>query len=364
MDGGAPLGLVAMGVTPMKHAAIAVVLTAIFAFGWWGPTDARPAASDCDRYAADPDDLARVVEGVADDAILPALAIPACEAAVKAEPDNVRYVYQFARALRAGRRFDEAREQFATAQKMSGHSGAIYYLALDRVQDYWTVVNTNHMQAHEILAEVRASLEPISEYEPATGLLHAITIRPGEFRLATVVGALMNGDYARLNRARMLVAIWAQGVHESVAMLFNPTTQDLPGAVAQPQITRPLDSAELGDPSNPAMTLLYKGGKYLGTWGLLVKDPVWLGDEKKWREWIKSIGIHDGLTLSNRLSAGERANPAVHEFYQHLVYFAMDPLPLSEYWRDMGSMQSVRDLFPEVMPFVEGEAPPASPSGD
>ena len=68
--------------------------------GWYpilGLSD--EAITECDRLTAHPSDPDHVGEGVPSSAVVTHLAIPACRAAVAAEPDNPRLHYQLGRAL-------------------------------------------------------------------------------------------------------------------------------------------------------------------------------------------------------------------------------------------------------------------------
>jgi len=174
-------------------------------------------------------------------------------------------------------------------------------------------------------------------------------------KVGSQVSALMNGDYQRLNRARMFVAMWAEGVNEAMSMTFHPDLQDCPGYLVNPMMTRALDGAIVGDPSNLIEAGIFRGGKYAASWALMLKDPIWLGKEEKWRDWIKSFGVHDGLLLSHRYGCD---SPATREFYAHLMTFASRPAKVSSYYSDVVSFRSVRDVFPELMPLIDG--PPAS----
>lgn len=96
---------------------IAVVSSAPAAFVnvAWGQ-GAPP--TECDRLAAEPDDVERAAPGVSDDALNPALAIPACERAVEQIADSRRLLFQLGRAYLIGAnpnaafiRFSQAAEQ-------------------------------------------------------------------------------------------------------------------------------------------------------------------------------------------------------------------------------------------------------------
>lgn len=63
----------------------------------YDPARYSRAVTDCDRLAAHPDDPFRIAPGVPQPLIDFARAIPACEAAVQADPANPRLAYQLAR---------------------------------------------------------------------------------------------------------------------------------------------------------------------------------------------------------------------------------------------------------------------------
>jgi len=64
--------------------------------------------TECDRLAAHPNDPDRVTAGVSERAVDTAAAIPACQAAVAADPANGRLNYQLARTLGYAGRGKEA----------------------------------------------------------------------------------------------------------------------------------------------------------------------------------------------------------------------------------------------------------------
>jgi len=81
-----------------------LILAACFVAASPGCAHAQtPPVQDCDRLAAHPLDPRRAVPGVAWDDLDAGKAIAACQAAVRAYPDELRFEYQLARAVdRAG----------------------------------------------------------------------------------------------------------------------------------------------------------------------------------------------------------------------------------------------------------------------
>jgi hypothetical protein len=233
-----------------------------------------------------------------------------------------------------------------------GHAGAKFYLARARVSDYWAAVRSRTSERpRDVLDDVHRLLDGAGSYAPALELLDQVTLQASDFRLAVVADVVIRHDFTRANRARGIVALWARGVQKSIAMDFHPDGQECPGYLADPTIVRSLDAAVAGDADDPIERLIYVGGKKVASVVGLFKDQVWLGDEARWTDWFESIGKRDGLMMSKLRGC---ASPAMYEFYQSLVAFARTELPLSEYQADVVSGASIRDLFPELVPFIYG----------
>jgi len=142
-------------------AAISMVVMAC-ALGWVGisssnaETEADDAddfsifdlVTDCDLLAAHPEDPQRMADGVADDEIVPRLAIEACENKLYEDPEESRYYFQLGRALLAVKREQEALDNFrkaADADYAAAHAyiGDVYQFGLgvsadpDRARDHY-----------------------------------------------------------------------------------------------------------------------------------------------------------------------------------------------------------------------------------
>jgi tetratricopeptide (TPR) repeat protein len=76
--------------------------------------------TDCDTYAADPDDLARKAAGVPDGKVNTSIAIPSCEAAVRQYPYDARLIFQLGRSYRETKNYPAAFTQFKRAAEQ-GH---------------------------------------------------------------------------------------------------------------------------------------------------------------------------------------------------------------------------------------------------
>lgn len=82
---------------------------------------------ECDILAAHPDDPQRMADGIADDAIVPRLAVLACEEAIERDPDDPRFTFQLGRALLAANDEKKAVESFKKAAD-AGYAAAWAYL--------------------------------------------------------------------------------------------------------------------------------------------------------------------------------------------------------------------------------------------
>lgn len=113
---------------------VAVVSCGAAAYTWMRPhTVASIATSallqqvtDCDLLAAHPDDNERMAEGVADDKIVPRLAIQACTEASSSGATDSRFTFQLGRALLAAGRKSESFEQFKKAADAKYAAAAAY----------------------------------------------------------------------------------------------------------------------------------------------------------------------------------------------------------------------------------------------
>lgn len=83
--------------------------------------------TECDLLAAHPEDTERMADGVADDDIVPRLAIMACEDALTEDQDEPRYAFQLGRAFLALGNKENARAQFEHAAQ-NGYAAAVAYL--------------------------------------------------------------------------------------------------------------------------------------------------------------------------------------------------------------------------------------------
>ena len=79
--------------------------------------------TQCDLYAASAFDPQRKATGVPADKINPALAVPACESAVRQYPNSTRLIFQLGRAYQKDNNFTAALQQYRRAADQ-GHAVA------------------------------------------------------------------------------------------------------------------------------------------------------------------------------------------------------------------------------------------------
>ena len=91
-----------------------------------GGSGGAPAGDDCDRLAGDPDDPLHSVAFPAAAKLDPAVAIPACEAAVAEAPDNLRFANQLARSYNTADRDEEALKTYQAAASRGSADGALW----------------------------------------------------------------------------------------------------------------------------------------------------------------------------------------------------------------------------------------------
>jgi TPR repeat protein len=77
--------------------------------------------TDCDTYAASDADPQRKAGGVASDKLNPALAIPACQAAMRQYPNSGRLMFQLGRAYVIAKNYEAAAKQYRNAAEL-GHA--------------------------------------------------------------------------------------------------------------------------------------------------------------------------------------------------------------------------------------------------
>jgi TPR repeat protein len=144
---------------------------------------------ECDILAAHPDDAQRMSDGVADDNIVPRLAVTACESAVNGNGAEQRFVFQLGRALLASGQKEKAVEQFRRAAD-SGYAAAHAYLG-DAFQ-FGYGVKADPAQARTHYAEALKG-----GFSRAEGQIEMLTFDPANYSVPAV-GMIYGGQFDAL----------------------------------------------------------------------------------------------------------------------------------------------------------------------
>ncbi len=156
-------------------------------------TDAFASALDdvdeCDLLAAHPSDPERVADGIADDAIVPRLAVRACEVAVKRSPNEARFTFQLGRALLAAKRREEAAQHLERAAQRDYAAGLAY---LGDAYQFGYGVKADSKRALEAYRKALAR-----GFEPAEGQIEMLTFQADKY-MTPIPSVLFQGDMSSL----------------------------------------------------------------------------------------------------------------------------------------------------------------------
>jgi len=297
--------------------------------------------SDCDTYAAHPDDVNRWAPGVADGAIVPGLAVQRCSSAVSKSNKTPRFHFQLGRALLANGRSDEARKAFSKANEL-GYCPAKYYLAAAIEAD------NGDAQKFEEAVKLYEAAEQCG-FGPAIERLNELSFTGDGYEAPKLLQALYEGDIETLNKARLPVALYLEGFHEYMAMDFHPVSQDCPALVARAAVVYDLEAAVNGDSrlgavSSAVLTSILSHSPNAITAGL---DPVYFGDLEKYKTYFKGIGKRDAIQLIDAFGGSDHGctSDITKRLYDQLIAFAKAKKPLQEY---------VAELLPNTVALFGG----------
>jgi hypothetical protein len=145
-----------------------------------------------DQLAAHPADPERLAEGIADDAIVPKLAVTACEAAVRRTPGTSRFVFQLGRAYAAANLAKGAVPQYQKAAEQ-GYGAAFAYLG-DAYQ-FGRGVGVDVPKAPDSYKKAVAK-----GFAPADGQIEMLTFDRSMY-VVPAVGLLYDGDLTSFRSA-------------------------------------------------------------------------------------------------------------------------------------------------------------------
>lgn len=172
---------------------------------------------DCDLLAAHPEDPQRMAEGVADDAIIPRLAITACQGPAERSGEDARFAFQLGRALLSQGRKREAVAQFEKAAK-ADYAAAHAYLGDAYQFGYHVPVDSAKAIEHYRKAIAGG-------FESARRQIDQLTFDPSRF-VAGAIGDLYGGRFDALRKAdpklRNYVFNFAQQIMEACGPVLEP----------------------------------------------------------------------------------------------------------------------------------------------
>ena len=173
--------------------------------------------TECDQLAAHPYDPAGKAQGVAFDAINPSLALRSCATAFSEQPENVRYKYQYGRALLAADRPIEALI-FIRSASDSGYAAAQQSLA--------TILYDDETMAADKIAAIRLFHKAAAQGHAVAQLRVASFYLRGEGSLRSLPKAmkfaLQSADQGLpAARTALRSIVGALGVNKQIARLFD-----------------------------------------------------------------------------------------------------------------------------------------------
>lgn len=179
----------------MKNHVLTVSAAAL-CLGLVGAAAADPAVARCDALAADPLDASRpaAVTGIAFASLDASEAVPACAAAIQAEPGMPRLQYQMGRAHLARGEIEPALDAFAVAAE-AGHPAAMFELGI-------VLIDMGLQDDPQVIGLIEASAS--AGYAPAVELLEAS--RPSldytVFERPEIIRALAENDVGAILGSR------------------------------------------------------------------------------------------------------------------------------------------------------------------
>lgn len=172
-----------------------LLVAALAALGLAKPVPAQSVFDDvdeCDLLAAHPHDPERLADGVADDAIVPKLAVAACEAAAKRAAETPRFLFQLGRAYAAANRRKDAAVQYQKAAEQ-GYGAALAYLGDAYQFGYGVEINVE--QALDAYRKAAAK-----GFSPAEGQIEMLSFDPAMY-VIPAIGQVYAGDLRNLRTA-------------------------------------------------------------------------------------------------------------------------------------------------------------------
>jgi hypothetical protein len=325
----------------MKHIKLTAIVAVVAVFAYIALTSGNfkqyvasrvistPAASSvhrCDVEAADPSDPLRHDIGKSDEQIVGIMATRACEEALAQFPDEPRFHFQYARALQAINRGDDAMQEFNKAVSL-GNQPARYYVAHEQLATYKETLAEEHLEnARKLLTEAA------KDYPPAATTLQQITFTTDGWRHPQVMVALYNEDFKKFENSRILMVHFLNGMQKLFSSPLNPGGNECL-VMVDATANYDIEMGIVGDPRNSVERALNQALLTGASWaGLIVLDPAMGGDPEKWMAFFEAAGEAEARKLANRYGC---ESPVTQRIYRGMLLFLRQKRPLSEYGADL-----------------------------
>ncbi|MCA8902567.1 MAG: hypothetical protein KDA53_15105 [Hyphomonas sp.] len=148
--------------------------------------------TECDLLAAHPEDNQRMADGVADDEIVPRLAIMACEDSLAEDPEDPRFAFQLGRALLAAKREQEAMTHLNSAAANNyaaaeAYIGDVYQFGLGTTAD-----------PEKALEHYKKAVD--GKFEPAKGQVKQIEF-DRKLYISRSIGQFYDEEYGKIRES-------------------------------------------------------------------------------------------------------------------------------------------------------------------
>ncbi|MEP3428357.1 MAG: tetratricopeptide repeat protein [Roseibium sp.] len=182
----------------------------------------------CDYVAAHPDDPEAIAAGAPDGSIDLGVAIPACEQALNADPDNPRLQFQLGRAYWEADRDDEAIELFRRAALGGDYSAAYAFLGIAYEYGYATGAPETELARSLYHVALQRGFNPAQDLLAALAPARAISPLPGTnsvdfsgYYQPQILQNIYEEKFDELNEEPLKVVFYLRGMYEFFQQKVN-----------------------------------------------------------------------------------------------------------------------------------------------
>lgn len=184
-------------------------------------TAVSQTATQCDDVAAHPDDPNGLVNGVYDGDVVLQLAIPACESALQADPDNPRLQFQLARSYWEADRDAEAIDLFRKAALEGGYAAAYAFLGI--AYEYGYVTGSPEIELARSLYLIARQgnfllADDLLAALPSNRPMHIGPTTPkvsfSSYHQPEILQNIFDEEFDNLNKKSLQVVLYMRGMYE------------------------------------------------------------------------------------------------------------------------------------------------------